>query len=120
MPVHGHTERENMNLDYKSTAKSYIKTPAIALVALLALAACGTPTMQIDYLPASPAGKNRYAVNGIVMVKKFEKGVTKPYIDKMMQGVCLNGYRYNSLQESLNKELGVSVWVQWEAVLECK
>lgn len=99
----------------------YQKIKVIAVLAIsLTLSGCGTPTMQVEYLPVSPTGKSRYAVSGVVMVKEFKHGVTKPYIDKMMQGVCLNDFRYISLQETINKEMGISVWVQWNATLECK
>ncbi len=88
--------------------------------AVLCLSACGQPQIQVNYLPVSTAGKARYTVHGLVMVPAYYEGVTKPYTDEYMKGVCLDGYDYKDLEEALNKEMGVSVWVQWIALLECK
>ena len=91
-----------------------------ALVAVVLLSACGQPTAQITYLEDSKPGKSRYQIDGLVMVPKYYKGVSKPYTDQYMAGVCLHGYKYIVSKEVINKEMITSVWIQWRAVLECK
>lgn len=90
------------------------------MLCLLFLIGCGQPTYtDVTYLP-TVAGKHRYSVSGIVMVPEFKKGVTKPYIEKIFTKTCPNGLRYIEFNEAINKDLGISVWVGWSAVFECK
>lgn len=100
--------------------KKYISKIAALVFMAVTLSACGQATYNnVTYLPAV-SGKARYSVSGVVMLPKFEKGATKPYIEKGFTKACPDGLRYIELHEAINKEIITGVWIQWNAIIECK
>ncbi len=87
----------------------------------LLLTACGLQPAQSVNLVSMKNGKEVYSASGLIMVPEMYDGVTKPFIERDLSGVCPAGVKYLEHREALNKHVIFGQdWVQWQVLAECK